>query len=190
MLPWIAPDAPPAVVQTIHRWKLSNDRCRDAPMRDEADAKRQALLCSRREKIGAELKAVGWCYGEGAQVYADSSWRRCKGASPPIRPSASNDYIGYDRNLASQRQFNVIMQRTREAVEESRISAANMCVKVTVMRALSDGAQSRRGIAEAAADHCSNLYALTESFGAKFARPTALSKAYDEVKEQAATGQH
>ncbi len=78
-----APDDEEHVNALKKREDQLNDKCRGGSGDDPATEK----ACDDRDKVFAQLKDAGWCWGTPDQIEADKTWVKCGGSNTPAQAS-------------------------------------------------------------------------------------------------------
>lgn len=80
-----------AIQPLIEKSDVLNDQCRGG----SGDKKETLDACYDRDKVIAEIKSRGWCYGGEYQIQANKEWRPCASTVPPrFDPETHCDRVG------------------------------------------------------------------------------------------------
>jgi len=132
-----------AVQDLIKQEEFLNDKCRDGRADTEAAFAATQRTCDQRNRLVANLKALGWCYGTDQQFEYEKKWQLCEQRATPKPQEETADKI----------EFNQIDADNNVIVSKMEASTA-ACAGDVVRGLLRQGIRSRSELLHSVAGIC------------------------------------
>lgn len=116
-----------------------NDRCRGGSGDDPNTQK----ACDARDKIDAQLKQMGWCWGHAGQIEADKKWEHCSRSK-----EADSSKVQFDPDAYRKSQMTDII-----------MSTGDTCMRSQARNSLFHGMRDREVIVDAMIGTCGKFMA-------------------------------